>query len=71
MQANADEADDICTKFRVTALPTFIVFKGKEIVRTVQGLDMHSVKEAVDSASSTPMEMVPEVDSLGGFCAVM
>jgi thioredoxin 1 len=47
VQCNVEEGDELAAKFRVTALPTFIIFAGETKVRCIQGADLAAVEDVV------------------------
>lgn len=47
VQCNVEEAEELAAKFRISSLPTFIVFSGENKVRCIQGADLEAVESAL------------------------
>ncbi|KAF2004183.1 thioredoxin-like protein [Amniculicola lignicola CBS 123094] len=51
VKVNVDEQQDIARQYGITAMPTFLVLKGKgsgKVEKTIRGADTRSLKGAVD-----------------------
>lgn len=49
MRVEAEEVDDLAERYNVVAVPYCIVFKGGEVVATVEGADVPALTNAVDA----------------------
>jgi thioredoxin 1 len=52
VKVNVDEQRELAGKYGVTAMPTFLVFKGGKKVQEVRGADVRGLKGVVESAAA-------------------
>ncbi len=52
VKVNVDEQREISSQYRVTAMPTFLVFKDGQKIEEIRGADPRKIKAAVDKATS-------------------
>lgn len=45
---DVDDQQDIAEQFSISAMPTFIVVKGRDIVKRIQGIDLLSIQKILD-----------------------
>lgn len=46
---DVDERQDVAEQLSISAMPTFIVAKGRDIIKRIEGADLLSVKNVLDS----------------------
>jgi thioredoxin 1 len=46
---DVDEQTDIAEQFSISAMPTFIVVKGRDIIKRVEGTNLSVVQQVLDS----------------------
>jgi thioredoxin 1 len=52
VKVNVDEQRELAGKYGVTAMPTFLVFKGGKKVQEIRGADVRAIKSVVESATA-------------------
>ena len=53
---DVDEVPDVAQELRVTAMPTFFVFKGGNEIGMVRGANARAVEAAIQKALNPPKE---------------
>ncbi len=67
----ADEAGALCGKFRVSALPTFLVLKDGKVQGSVTGADFAGIaKLCEDAGTKLDLGTILEEAGSGGGCTV-
>ncbi|KAL8871579.1 MAG: hypothetical protein Q9174_002620 [Haloplaca sp. 1 TL-2023] len=61
-KVDTERLKEVAQTYKVTSLPTFIIFKNRQIVSTVQGADPRRLSEAVNKLAAEA-----SADSSGGF----
>jgi len=51
VKCDVDVATDVAQKFEITAMPTFVLLKGKEEFNRVRGANPPALEQAIDSLS--------------------
>lgn len=46
---DVEEQQDIAEQFSISAMPTFIVVKGRDIIKRIEGVDLLSIQKALDA----------------------
>lgn len=45
---DVDEQQDISEQFNISAMPTFIIIKGRKVVKRLEGADLRTIVEILD-----------------------
>ncbi|KAF2468823.1 thioredoxin-like protein [Lindgomyces ingoldianus] len=48
VKVNVDEQEEVAAKYGITAMPTFLVFKGGEVIETIKGANVPALKRVVE-----------------------
>jgi thioredoxin 1 len=44
---DVEEQQDIAEQFSISAMPTFIVVKGRDIIKRIEGVDLQSIQQVL------------------------
>ncbi|KAF2281097.1 thioredoxin-domain-containing protein [Westerdykella ornata] len=47
-KVNVDEQTEVAAKYGITAMPTFLLLKGNQVVESVRGADVRQIKSIVE-----------------------
>ncbi len=45
---DVDEQTDIAEQFSISAMPTFIVVKGRDIIKRIEGIDLQIIQQTIE-----------------------
>ena len=56
VKVDVDECKEVSQQYGVSSMPTFKMFRGGEVVDTMQGADENALKEKVESESKAKQD---------------